>query len=131
MGDEIGSKMATDDERRRVAAALRWLRDSDLPPWAGYTYEVVMGYMPKVGEGSVYQESTYKEYVARLADLIEPGDMSHGCRDTVACDRDALLALADEMDKWALTCDHYDRRVSPLDVTRYARRVREALEVAS
>ena len=32
-----------------------------------------------------------------LADLIEPCDMSHGCRDTVACDREALLALADEM----------------------------------
>lgn len=33
----------------------------------------------------------------RLADLIEPGDISHGCRDTVACDREALLALADEI----------------------------------
>lgn len=48
-----------------------------------------------------------------------------------AVDRDALLALADEMDKWALTCDHYDRRVSPLDVTRYARRIRESCGVVA
>ena len=41
-------------------------------------------------------------------------------------DRVALLMLADEMEKWALTCDHYDRQVSPLDVTKYARRIREA-----
>ena len=41
-------------------------------------------------------------------------------------DREALLALADEMDHWALTCDHYDRQVSPLDVTKYARRIRES-----
>ena len=99
--------MVTDDERRRVAERLRWLRDSDLPPWVGYTYEVVMGYMPKVGESSAYHESSYKEYVARLADLIDPGaakaptssdatatrtdatatcDVSQSCRDTVACD---------------------------------------------
>ena len=45
-------------------------------------------------------------------------------------DRDALLALADEMDKWALICDHYDRQVSPLDVAKYARRIREALGVS-
>ena len=37
----------------------------------------------------------------RIADLIDPGDMSHGCRDTVACDRDALLELADELDSSA------------------------------
>ena len=70
-----------------------------------------------------------RDMCTRLADLIEPGDMSHGCRDTVACDREALLALADEMDKWAITCDHYDRQVSPLDVTKYARRIREACGV--
>lgn len=62
----------TDDERRLAAERLRWLAASDLPPWVGYTYEAVMGYVPKVGEGSVYQESSYKEYVSRLADLIEP-----------------------------------------------------------
>ena len=48
---------------------------------------------------------------------------------SASCDRESLLALADEMDKWALICDHYDRQVSPLDVTKYARRIREALGV--
>lgn len=46
-------------------------------------------------------------------------------------DVDALAKLADEMEAWALTCDHYDRRVSPIEVTRYARRIREALGVES
>ena len=56
-----------------------------------------------------------------LADLIEPCDMSHGCRDTVACDREALLALADELESlcgpWSDCGKHY----APL--------VREALGV--
>lgn len=46
-------------------------------------------------------------------------------------DVDALLRLSDEMELWAGVCDSDGRRVSPTDVIRYARRVREALEVAS
>lgn len=46
-------------------------------------------------------------------------------------DIDALLSLADEMGAWARTCDLYGRRVSPMDVLRYARRIREALGVKS
>lgn len=111
MRDEIGSKMATDDERRRVAARLRRLNAPSMI--------ALMSILDVSG----------RDMCTRLADLIEPGDMSHGCRDTVACDREALLALADEMDKWAITCDHYDRQVSPLDVTKYARRIREACGV--
>lgn len=111
MRDEIGSKMATDDERRRVAERLRRLNAPSL-----------IALMSILDVGG-------RDMCTRLADLIEPGDMSHGCRDTVACDRDALLALADEMDKWALTCDHYDRQVSPLDVTKYARHIRKACGV--
>ena len=106
--------MTTDDERRRVAERLRWLMDSDLPPWVGYTYEAVMGYMLKAGEDSAYHESSYKKYVARLADLIEP-----------SCNREALLALADEMDMDA-GCHAY---VDDYVVNDYARRIREALGV--
>lgn len=111
MSDEIGSKMVTDDERRRVAERLRRLNAPSL-----------IALMSILDVGG-------RDMCARLADLIEPCNMSHGCRDTVACDRDALLALAGEMDKWALTCDHYDRQVSPLDVTRYAHCIRKACGV--
>lgn len=109
-----------------MAAALRWLRDSDLPPWAGYTYEVVMGYMPKVGEGSVYQESTYKEYVARLADLIDPEERKG--LESDAFGLEALLALADEMERRAPYALHGGWRDSLRD---YARRIREACGVVS
>lgn len=46
-------------------------------------------------------------------------------------DRDALLSLASEMEHWARACDLYGRRVSPMDVLGYARRIREALGVKS
>lgn len=83
MRDEIGSKMATDDERRRVAERLRCAAEQGQP----YTQPTLACF---VGADCV-------DIWTRLADLIEPRDMSHGCRDTVACDRDALLALADKV----------------------------------
>ena len=53
----------------------------------------------------------------RLADLVEP-----------SCDREALLALADEMDE--ATCDNRgEMSVSLGDVWGWAGRIREALGV--
>ena len=72
MRDEIGSKMATDDERRRVAARLRRLNAPSMI--------ALMSILDVSG----------RDMCTRLADLIEPCDMSHGCRDTVACDHEAL-----------------------------------------
>ena len=72
--------MATDDERRRVAERLRAAK--------GPSLMVLMEVLGVGGEGAF----------DRLADLIDPGDTSQGCRDTVACDREALLALADDVD---------------------------------
>ena len=46
-------------------------------------------------------------------------------------DVDALLRISSEMELWACVCDSDGRRVSPVDVIRYARRIREALGVAS
>lgn len=89
--------MATDDERRRVAERLRRMVAVGLPPWVGYTYDAVMGYMPLVGQDSAYHESSYREYCLRLADLIDPCDTSLSCRDAVAYDRETLLALAQSM----------------------------------
>ena len=70
----------TDDERRRVAAALRRASGPSM---------AVLANVLCVGSDCAFH---------RLADLIDPGDMSHGCRDTVACDREALLALADGLE---------------------------------
>lgn len=63
----------------------------------------------------------------RLAGLIEPDD--HFADTGEKVDRETLLALAGEMEVWALTCDHYDRQVSPLDVAKYARCIRKACGV--
>lgn len=46
-------------------------------------------------------------------------------------DIDALLRLSSEMEHWACACDRDGRRVSPTDVLRYARRIREALGVVA
>lgn len=70
-----------------------------------------------IDEGRVYTDKLFAEW-EREALRLSGG-----------IDRDALLALADEMEAWALTCDHYDRRVAPIEVSRYARRIREALGV--
>lgn len=70
--------MIADSERREVARRLRELDYADLRE------SLICAYLDALGiEG-------YADWVGiarRLADLIEPG-----------CDRDALLALADEMD---------------------------------
>lgn len=117
MRGEIGSKMVTDDERRRVAERLRCAAEQGQP----YTQPTLACF---VGADCV-------DIWTRLADLIEPRDMSHGCRDTVACDRDALLALADEMGHpiksavWNQTAGVRREHI----MAEYARRIRKACGV--
>lgn len=119
--------MATDDERRRVAAELRGLNGNVSHVRRVYEDEgfsifcddqadyyqichAVAGYLP----AEHMHPCDYEELHARLADLIEP-----------SCDRDALLALADEM-------DHTDSEVGWTDdaMPHFARRIREALGVS-
>lgn len=114
MRGEIGPKMTTDDERWRVAARLRCAAEQGQP----YTQPTL----------ACFVEADCMDIWTRLADLIEPGDMSHGCRDTVACDREALLALADEMERRAPYALHGGWRDSLRD---YARRIREACGVVA
>lgn len=38
-----------------------------------------------------------KSAFGMIADLIDPSDTSRTCRDNVACDREALLKIADEI----------------------------------
>ena len=103
--------MATDDERRRVAAALREYASFDcedegeeecLVDCADWGERV----LNLLGCGD-----TEGECYAALADLIDPDVNSHqdshpdlGTAEVVApqvskCDRDALLALADELEE--------------------------------
>ena len=118
---------ATDDERRRVAAALRKANvytlqgrgdDGSVTKWS-------VALMSELAEAVGLRDDTGIEVFDRLADLIKPGEMSHGCRDTVACDREALLALADEME----TADPEDLDVAIDYVMECASRIREALGV--
>lgn len=71
--------MISDNERREVARRLRELDYSDLQE------SLICAYLDALGIKG------YEDWIGiahRLADLIEP-----------SCDRDALLALADDIDK--------------------------------
>ena len=124
--------MIDDSERREVARRLRraWTNVPDRNP-VRHHMRVLFAIYEAVGISD--GEGDAIDLFDRLADLIDPDtttDTTKTPTDTTKRDRGALLELADEMDKWALTCDHYDRQVSPLDVTKYARRIREALGVS-
>ena len=109
--------MVSDDERHRVAERLRELaRDvdevSDFDLARALGLEATSRYGYDSGD------------VLRLADLIEP-----------SCDRDALLALADEMDRDGKIQRERQKAgerwlIDGLDVRDYARRIREALGVS-
>lgn len=92
--------MPTDTERREVARRLRELSRCVFSPES--TYELLADAF------GVDDFEDTSDLFNRLADLIEP-----------SCDRDALLALADEM----------DAEKNFVLVGGYARRIREALGV--
>lgn len=145
MRDEIGSKMSTDDERRRAAASLRKIRSG----WAsGTCYYAIIN---ALSYPDTSREDGGHALYSLLADLIEPscdydtpqkvaeemfGKMRHSTKEERdeytsmlenmsielhPVDREALLALADEMESlcgpWSDCGKHY----APL--------VREALGV--
>ena len=122
--------MIADSERREVARRLRAAKRPSLM--------VLMDVLGVGGEG----------VFARLADLIEPGEPKVRCVagvkvdgerleglvhdaavELTGIDRDALLALADEMKEKVLVYDRLGLRVPTRDVMGYARRIREALGV--
>lgn len=140
--------MVTDDERRRVAAALREYASFDcedegeeecLVDCADWGERV----LNLLGCGD-----TEGECYAALADLIDPGELKTTCiaevkiegekldeavnraiAEYTGIDRDALLALADEMERRAdlpsLTVAGQDLVFSEF-LVGYARRVRKA-----
>lgn len=86
----------TDDERRRVAAELREMSDwDDEVDCTDFGKRVANLLWRVLGCGG-----TEGAFYAALADLIDPDtttDTTKTPTDTTKCDRDALLALADEM----------------------------------
>lgn len=109
--------MATDDERREVAERLRCAaRQSQ--PYTEPTLACLIG-------------ADCTDIWTRLAGLIDPSDTSQGRRDTVACDREKLLALAEEMQGYADGAASGDGfpYVNAGSLWSYADRIREACGV--
>lgn len=99
---------ATNDDRARVAQALR---EMETPTWPTLT-EAVMGHV-----------AAREKVVERLAELIEPDtttDTTKSPELTTKCDRDALLALADELEEETGS-------VCGVCMGKTARRIRKAL----
>ena len=138
--------MTTNKERREVARRLRemsgWGGEVDCAEWG----ERVLNLLYRGGE-----DCTDGEYYARLADLIEPSEpkvkrvaevkvdgeqlekLAHDAAvELTGIDRDALLALAEEMEEFGnLPVKHPGIRVLHNDdfsrELGYARRIREAV----
>ena len=120
--------MATDDERRTVVERLRSLRSVG----AGVT-NMNHGYMWSLlwaASGEELSESElnnwFERFCARLADLIEPEERKGIESD--AFDREALLALADELETDGVDCYNVSTQYV---CDQYARRIREALGVVA
>ena len=133
----------TDDERRRVAERLRMSDERDAAGFDCLLAEVV--------RGREFCETPCEHCHARLlnelADLIEPSEPKVECVAEVkvdgeqleqlahdaaveltGIDRDALLALADEIERDGAGALDDDDWCKPL-LVEYARRIREALGV--
>ena len=89
--------MPTDDERREVAERLRGIKTTR----EGCGHDLCCDLWEAVFDSDYRCDEMCDECeiaaLDRLADLIEPSDTSQSCRDTVACDREALLELADDV----------------------------------
>lgn len=133
--------MATDDERREVARRLRSFVTDDS------VYADVDACHVLYSIGLFYKDIDRIYFsgidVARLADLIEPSEPKVKCvaevkvggeqleklvhdaaAELTGINRDALLALAVEMDRLAMSAGH--PYVAKSYLMRYASRIREA-----
>ena len=135
--------MISDEERREVVRRLRKLRRT-----APRVTNIGHGYLWSLlwavfGDGleELDRSDWFERMCSRLADLIEPiipadpGEAGLACVDAFIrehtekpVERDALLALTEEMDAYT-KCD--DERcgemMPPKDIHDYARRIREAM----
>ena len=129
--------MPTDEQRREVAENLRYLAyyPGAVVPYAEQLRDELCAVV--LPDGFTHDHS---ELIQRLADLIEPPvQCPHYHSDRNYCsvhedvreiDRDALLALSEEMDAYP-GCDdaRCGREMSPPTIHGFARRIREALGV--
>ena len=117
--------MTSDTERRDVARRLRevnpYRNQSYTVPYNRYTRpaEYLSELAGALGFSSENDVSRL-EFQSRLADLIEP-----------SCDRDALLALAEELDGLGLTGFSSGWSSGSVNVGSFARRIRKALVVSN
>ena len=142
--------MISDDDRREVARRLREIE----PSKGGYVvwWKIAKALKLKQLDGWFGWEKFDPDSAKRLADLIEPSEPKVKCVAEVkvdgerleklahdaaveltGIDRDALLALADEMDR-----RQHDAATAATDgvvdawcLREYARRIRKALEEES
>ena len=134
----------TNDDRRRVAGKIRRIDAERLDSTYGgdcLCMILTLGYIADaVGLHYAPYEFSSVELRGRLADLIDPSrdasathtDASATVTDTSAtCDRDALLALADELQGYAdgaASAEGFPY-VNAGDLWAYADRIREACGV--
>lgn len=126
--------MATDDERREVARRLR--ENAEAHPDMSLLLNVAFADDSLRLDGAMEWKATPRDAAMRLADLIEPKTSEQtNPRDSSLSaslyDRDALLALADEMEydadaENAAKCDPMLGSIARMQV-KYANRIREAL----
>ena len=132
--------MITDEERREIAAKLRkvnpYRNQSYTVPYNRYT--PAAEYLSKLAGALGYSpenDVSRLEFQSRLADLIEPPRQCpyyhsdrHRCSayDDVV-DRDALLALADEMDAYSI---QFGTGLQACTIQAWAFSIRESLGVS-
>ena len=124
--------MITDDERREVARRLR--ENAEAHPDMSLILNLAFADDSLKPDGAMEWKVTSHDAAMRLADLIEPPTQCpyyhsdrHYCsiHDVPAMDRDALLALAEELEDNDVTYSVSTQYV----LDDYARRIREALGV--
>ena len=127
--------MTTDEERREVARRLG--ENAEAHPNMSLILNLAFADDSLKPDGSMEWRVTSHDAAMRLADLIEPSPSCefwdaeeqecYSIRTVRPVDRDALLALAGEMDKQA----DGGSFVFWGELREYARRIREALGVES
>ena len=137
--------MPTIDEKRTIAENLRYEADYPGRP-VQYMEQFIEDLRQIIISDGGYID--YSEMFNRLADLIDPAmgeaeevqsasiaqHMAESMCDIqrkagLAIDRDALLKLADEMERSARESENYFASISPWDVIAYAKQIRKALGV--
>lgn len=127
--------MVGDNERREVA---RRLRKTHVERYNSILNGIHLGEIVGVGAQIVSpHEDQVRAAADRLADLIEPSGHEcvpgecplNVCHDNERIDRDALLALADELDGLGHSGFSIGWSSGAVNVGSFARRIRDALGV--